>query len=531
MKNKKYRILIADDEYWTREKLCHMIEWEKYSLECLEPAQNGEEVLERIEKERPDILITDINMPYIDGMELLEIIKNKHPEIVAFVVSGYDDFEYVKGTFMSGAVNYLVKPVMKIDMVNAIVKALEIIGERESEKQEHLRAASLIQDREYSQLIEGEDAYAPEISMDHSMNLMLIKIHNYHELVKQNHYDRNLFSFNIKSEIKRLSGAEHVTVFNYVFRSNEFILMSDAGNKELVKIADRIRIHFANIPDVCLTFAISTQSCSIESIRMAYVEAVALLMTRSYCKKDEILAAGSRESEIRENSMNKRFSAVHEKRLRNFLQSYHVKNARKVILEEAGLGRCEAERWSYLEVRQAVKQIVSVMEDFLLHTEGLKNHRDIMEIDNLIEASDKAVESLDAKKVCQAVEDMLEYLGPECREHPTDTIKGVVRQAAVYIDENFFEELTLDFFAKKYNVENSYFSKIFRQEIGENFVLYLTKKRLEKATQYIREDEASLTEIAFMVGYADYTYFNRVFKKNIGISPREYRNRCREEKI
>ena len=241
MENKRYRILIADDEYWTRQKLCHMIEWEEYSLECLEPAQNGEEVLERIEAEHPDILITDINMPYIGGMELLEIVKKKYPEIVAFVVSGYDDFEYVKGTFMSGAVNYLVKPVMKIDMVNAIVKALELIGERENEKQEHLKAASLIQDREYSQFIEGNGAYAPEISMDNNLNFMLVKIHNYHELVKRNQYDMNLFSLNIKTEIKGLSGKGNVTVFNYVFHSNEFIILSDKGKQELMKIADKIR--------------------------------------------------------------------------------------------------------------------------------------------------------------------------------------------------------------------------------------------------------------------------------------------------
>lgn len=211
MEKKRYKILIADDEYWTREKLRHMIEWEEYGLDCLEPAQNGEEVLERIEAEKPDILITDINMPYVNGVELLETIKKDYPGIVAFVVSGYDDFEYVKGTFMSGAVNYLVKPVAKIDMVNAIVKALEnignrenekpleIIGNRENEKQEHLKAASLIQDREYSQLIEREEsAYAPGIAMDSGIYLMLVKIHNYNQLVRQSRYDMNLFSFIVK---------------------------------------------------------------------------------------------------------------------------------------------------------------------------------------------------------------------------------------------------------------------------------------------------------------------------------------------
>ncbi len=277
------------------------------------------------------ILITDINMPYIGGVELLEMIQKKYPDVVTFVVSGYDDFEYVKGTFMSGAINYLIKPVTKIDFVNAIVNALGIIGEHENEKQELLKAASLIQDREYSQLIDREEeAYASGISMDGGMCLILVKIHNYYELVKESQYDMNRFSLNIKEEIRRLSGEKNMTVFNHVFRSNEFIILSDAGNKELVKLAKKIKIHFDRESDACLTFAISAHSCTIDSVRMAYVEAVALLMTRSYRRKNEILVSGTRDNQEKEACMNIRFSAAYENR---------VKSKGKATALKAGKGK------------------------------------------------------------------------------------------------------------------------------------------------------------------------------------------------
>lgn len=124
---------------------------------------------------------------------------------------------------------------------------------------------------------------------------------------------------------------------------------------------------------------------------------------------------------------------------------------------------------------------------------------------------------------------MAEYLEPKCREAPTDSVRGVIQKAVAYIDKNYFKEMTLDFFAAKYNVESSYFSRMFRQETGENLVIYITKKRLGAAKEYIRQNKASLAEIAFMAGYDDYAYFSRVFKKNTGMSPREYRNRCQEE--
>ena len=486
MEKKKYKILIADDELWTREKLRHMIEWDKYSLECLEPAKDGEEVLARLDEESPDVLITDINMPFVNGVELLAAIKEKYPDIVTFVVSGYDDFEYVKDTFMSGAINYLLKPVTKIDLVNAIVKALEIIGERESEAMKFLKAASLLQDREYSQLIEKEEVpYIPNISINSGMelagmSLMLVKIHNLYQIIKKNRYDRNSFSYNIKKELHHLAGRDDVIVFNYVYRSNEFIIITEMRDRELKKLAEKIRIYFREFSDICLTFCISGHSYSMESIHMAYVEAVALLMTRTYCKKDEIILPGYGKDPSCTGGMNTRFNGEYEKRIKTCLQSGNGVELRKIIMEEVGLQKCEQDRWNYLEVRQTVKQVMNVLADYVIQTRG---HKEAVNVDNLMESADKAVEYLDSEAVCSAVRDMIEYLEPGRREASTDTMKEIVKQAASYIDKNYFEGLTLASLAKTYNVENSYFSKVFRQEMGENLILYITRKRIEKSKE------------------------------------------------
>ena len=117
MGRKKYKLLIADDEYWTREKIRSMIAWEEYQIDFMSPAQDGEEVLQILEADRADILITDINMPFLNGVDLVKKVKEQYPEIVILVLSGYDDFDYVKETLMAGAINYLLKPVTKIDLI------------------------------------------------------------------------------------------------------------------------------------------------------------------------------------------------------------------------------------------------------------------------------------------------------------------------------------------------------------------------------------------------------------------------------
>ena len=210
MEKINYKLLIADDEYWTREKLRSMINWEEYHITFMKPAENGEEVLLRMQEEVPDILITDINMPFVNGVELVKEVKEKYPQVVVFVVSGYDDFSYVKETLMAGAINYLLKPVSKVDLVNAVSKALEIIGKQEKDREQSLKAASLIQDRELSLLVEKEQSpFAPLIIMENGQEMagcsvMLLKIHELQGYMEEHHYDMNLLPVISSSVLKRL---------------------------------------------------------------------------------------------------------------------------------------------------------------------------------------------------------------------------------------------------------------------------------------------------------------------------------------
>ena len=136
---------------------------------------------------------------------------------------------------------------------------------------------------------------------------------------------------------------------------------------------------------------------------------------------------------------------------------------------------------------------------------------------------------MDIQALCAMVEDVIDQLQPERDLVATDSMRDIVQKAAAWIDSHYAESLTLASIAERYHVESSCFSKIFRQEMGINLILYITQKRMEKSKQYIRDSEIGLMEIAFMVGYDDYTYFSRVFKKNEGMSPREYRAACKEK--
>lgn len=528
-----YKVLIADDEYWTREKLRNMIEWEQYDIEFLEPAVDGEDVLQKIKENTPDILITDINMPFMNGVEIINILKKEYPDIVVFVISGYDDFDYLKNSLLAGAINYMLKPVTKIDLVNTLSKALEIISskrqsekEQEEQKREILKASSLIQDRELSFFVEKEETpFSPTLMMNSNIDfaassLILIKIHNLNELMAEYHYDMNLLSYSIKRQIKDITGYDNLLIFNYIYRSNEFIIITELDNAGIDRIAQIILCYFTEKMEAPVSIVINEHSYSIESIHTAYIQSVSMLMTRKY-KKSSVKLFCEKDSPAMHADMKNRMSDELEKRLKSLLKSRNQAGVKDLVFETIALRYCDKKGWGLLEVKQTVKRVCNILMDYM--SEGKTPH-EIMEMESLLDLANQTVENLSVDNLCEVLEEMIDYAVDLQKVEAPGSIRSKVKLAVKYIDTNFFEELTLMSLAARFNVESSYFSKIFRQETGENLTFYIAKKRIDKAREYMADSKINLTEIAFMTGYDDYTYFNRVFRKMTGIGPREYRN-------
>ena len=278
-----YKLLIADDEYWAREKMRVVIDWPRYGIEFLEPACDGEEVLERVEIDHPDILITDINMPGLSGVELLEQLAGRHTDMVMLVLSGYDTFSYVKRSMRSGAINYLLKPVNKIDLISAVSEALEILHNRQARTEEEARqkeqllwTSSLLQDRELSYLLDSQLDMPPALSMNVPLNvagysLILMKIHDMTHIMGEYHQDINKLSYAVKSRLRTLPDMEGAIVFNHFSRSNEFILLADRKENRSLEAAQRYMSLLADVSRSPVTVILSEQSYALENIRTGYL--------------------------------------------------------------------------------------------------------------------------------------------------------------------------------------------------------------------------------------------------------------------
>jgi two-component system response regulator YesN len=230
------------------------------------------------------------------------------------------------------------------------------------------------------------------------------------------------------------------------------------------------------------------------------------------------LAGRERGLEVR-----RRVTPELENRLAFALESRNKALAQEAIFDLIGLRGCEAEGWLLIEAKQTAEYVAGM----IYHRADpgpSAPARSMLAMDNLADLLGMALEEEDIPEVCSVLEQLLdEAFGEPASPGAGENMVGVARRAQEYVDEHYFEDISLTSVAAVFRVDRSYLSKAFKQVTGCNIMLAIAKKRIEKAEEHIRQGDMSLTDIADLVGYGEYAYFNRVFRKVAGMNPREYK--------
>ena len=521
----KYKVLSADDELWSRENIRRMLSWEDYSIDFLEPACDGEEVLERIPKENPDIVITDINMPFIGGLELLDKIHSDYPDIITLAVSGYDDFQKVKGVFMAGGIDYLLKPVGREQLVDSLSKALKTLEEREVQKAEKedslLRenyVSSFLEDDEFSSLLNGKlfrpgkESHVPSTKVFSEISTILVKFHDVEVLKQSYNKDVLRMSYDMKRRLREIIDAPKSIVFNYTDKVNEFIIELNATPARLKFIADRILEAFPIESQGPVTIVIHDQASSLDDIATVYREMIAELVTRPFGRQHAIITCSGAG---KKQKVNERFTDRIEAQITSSLSSRDLRQAKNIITENAGLKKCDTTGWSLLEVTQFTTRAINTIAD----SDRSGDSRSYEEVQD---ALNYGLRTLNKDIILDNIDLALELAsGADSAENTS--INNQVESVHQYISEHYMEHLSLSDLAEQFYVEASYLSRKFSQKFGETITAYITRCRMDKAKELMKDAENKLEVISFTVGYDDYNYFSRVFRRFEGISPSEYR--------
>jgi len=524
------RILIADDEYWVRENIRTMLARGSTPFVMLEPAEDGEEAALRIEREHPDILITDINMPLVDGNELIRIAKKVRPQMPVIVLSGYSDFVLVRQALLCGAIDYLLKPVTQSALLEVLEKAVSILDAAKAEEKERAEvkrklaiATSLLRDETMSALVADDSSDAASSTVADlelrfaAFTLILIRLPDLPARARKRPADRAEMERTVKETVAgRISDAKAV-VFHNIYSACEYIAVTDMDGAGIARACRELAEKLQRCTGSRVSIATSGSYNSFQHLQTAYQEARAAILTRPVGRGGAFVGGEGARAQV----VHKRISAEMEKRLVFALLSGNRRIAREVVFEESRLRECEREGWQLIEVKLMAEYVAGMI---IQHAARGASQEATLAMENIAGLLGPALEAEDVPEVCSLLEQLLdEAFGEPGPAGVSESTLDNARKVQRYIDDHYFEPLSLTSLSSQFGIERSYLSKVFTTVTGQHVMSAIAKRRIDRATRYIREDDLNLTEISSLVGYEDYAYFNRVFRKIMGISPSEYK--------
>lgn len=546
------KIFLAEDEVVVRETIKRMIPWEELGFELVGEAADGEMALPLLLRQQPDLLITDIKMPFMDGLTLARLAKKEIPGLKVVILSGYDDFNYAKQAIGIGVEDYLLKPITK----NALIERLSEIRSRyEHEKtqkeyyekfQREMQAYEKNSSRDFFEALVGGSMDMMEVYKRAEKLGLDIVAEAYNVLIFTMNCDedfsgqRDEYSSWEAESLELLENffAGHSSAM--LFRSNIFsygVLLK--GQRETIEentrvCVDEIRKILSRQDGRRGWFLAVGQSVErLSQIQKSYHTASRAFSQR-YLYDENILyydemetmehPGGQAETEdnayLQKVDVNALNPAILQKFLSNGLQE-ETENFVKDYFYAIGQEPMES-----LVFRNYV--ILNVRFSVISFIKGLgcdTNEMESADTEEVLAESGKNMESAIAyakKMISQAIEIRDQNSGNKNR--------SILKTAVDFIDSHYMdEEISLNTVANVANVSSNHFSALFSQNMGQTFIEYLTTLRMNKAKELLRCTGMRSSEIAGEIGYKDAHYFSYLFKKTQGMTPSDYR-KAREEK-
>ena len=544
------KIFLAEDEVIVRETIKRMIPWENLGFELVGEAADGEMALPLLIRQQPDLLITDIKMPFMDGLTLARLAKKEVPGLKVVILSGYDDFNYAKQAINIGVEDYLLKPITK----NALIERLtEIRSRYEDEKTQ----------REYYEKFHREmQAYEKNSSRDFfealvSGSLDMMEVYKRAEKlgldIVAESYNVLIFTMNCNEdfsgqreghsswEAESLEMLEKFFTghpFAMLFRSNVFsygVLIKGEKNsiRENTRICvEEIRKIFDRKEDNKEWFVAVGESVErLSQIQKSYHSASRAFSQRYlYDGKvlcyDEMLAMEKKDvtNDDSEYLQKVDVNALNPTILQKFLSNGLLEETKNFVQDyfyAIGQEPMESVVFRSYVILNVRFSVLSFLKELGCDTKTLEPE----DTEEILAESGRNMESTIAyaeKLVSQAIQLRDRNSGNKNR--------SILKTAVDFIDQHYMEEdMSLNKAANAANVSANHFSALFSQNMGQTFIEYLTSLRMDKAKEYLRCTGMRSSEIAGEVGYKDAHYFSYLFKKTQGMTPSDYR-KAREEK-
>lgn len=534
-----YKAILVDDEILVREAIAQNIDWEKLGYELVADCENGQVAMDYIKENSVDLVLTDINMPYVDGLALSKYIHENHPKIIVIIFSGYSEFDYAKKAIQYNVAEYLLKPVTPRELIDSLTNIKERLEKQKNDNKKmqrleevytnYTKNESVIIANEFSGLVKGTQdteiclrnlkkhgielsgAYfrVAVIDIDIFVNGQVIEMYEKKESALMSFVVENISDEIVREENCGLAYRDkdgRVCVLLFTNKPQEF-------KARVIKIFERIRENVYSSMVLSLSIGVGKYVETLDNLYESYENALDM-MKYQYVKGFGIYFDYEREKKQLEIvvDMDKYLKEISRK-LKSDQPSESVAVLR-TIEDELGM--------LYIEKNHAITylhQIVFALYEYAIEIcgEGSTSpaERDIVltQVTNSIslEVSMNIISSYN-QMILNKLAKMKQSSG-----------KKQALAALSYLNDHYGDKnLNLNSICSYLNISTSHFSNIFKEETGETFMESLTRIRMEKAKQLLIDTSLKNYEIADRVGFSDPHYFNIAFKKMTGQTPKAF---------
>ncbi|MFD0716239.1 response regulator [Paenibacillus sp. GCM10027626] len=531
------RAVIVDDDMTTLHGLQKSVPWGEFGIDLVGVAMNGQEGLEQIELHRPDLILTDVYMPVMNGIQMLESMRERGITAVAVILSGYEDFKVAQAALQLQVFNFLSKPATLTDISHVLRGAAEQIRSRRRSEQEDRELRELLEihlPETRKQLFKGllepnfcETAFFKKVSQRLKLNfarqyfaVVMLEYAVTWERADYKTSDLPTFAYGVKNIVEEMNrtrpGVQAADIQSRVI----VLLVSVPADVRKEFVMSRVKLTAREYADNIRSFlklhvwaAVGKPVDSVQQIPASYQEASRLLAEKDsmgdawLLSEDELQGRESRAIRHPLEIYHKLVEAVVEGQVD--LIAGRIRELTGLLLEQGapGIGKLRDIAIELMGML-AISLYESGIQMETIHP-GMRLYKDIERL--------TSIRDFEAwlKEIMLPAAEAMSSRGTHKHRKTVDFIKR-------YVQEHYAEDLTLDVIADKVYLTRNYLSQIFKQVTGENYNQYLTQIRMEKAKELMASGKYKLYEIALLVGYKNNAYFSQQFKRYWGCNPSEF---------
>ncbi|WP_068497795.1 response regulator [Paenibacillus kribbensis] len=543
-----YNVLIIDDEEPLREAIRIVGDWDHLGIEHIYEATNGRLGLEMLSQHNIDVVMVDMKMPELNGIEFLRAIEKAYPHLLTIVISGYNDFEYTRQAIQSRVVDYLLKPIHRQDLNQALRKAVDILESRKQSENEFISqnitlnmSLPKLKEKLYLSILDGSfkrqanTTLLPLIGADQPGNrfgVSVLRLLNRDEVRRTRfHGDTELMDFAVTNVLAQTSD-ERLNCFSFPHPRREREVVSVCtlapGQEEhmaflLAQVTQKAVANLHGLFGMVVAAGVGQPCTDVMELASAYADAKALIYSTDVLKLEgaSILHTAPRQTiKSEEVQWTDRLLLIQKD-----AQTGQANRA-KVLLNDLLKPLASGSVFRLQDADRLIREFHFLLREAAVElgaSVSASSQKGALEESERGSEGELSADFTSFADYGHRLTRMLELYIAGVQHAQAGNQPFDISDIKKHIDRYYFEDIKISFFAETYFLSREYLMKLFKQQFGYGIHEYVQKVRMDKAKELLSDSSLKIQEISDMLGYKDKNYFSKAFRNYYQVSPSEYR--------